>query len=107
MKKALASILFLALISIPCFAADWSPSVTITDDNGYFVTLAPKALVTITADTAMVDANGKYYRAIRPTTSVTVYYDGTPGTTYTEDADTIIPVHPDLRITVNTVCYVF
>lgn len=108
MKKQLFIVLAFVLLFVSvAFAITWSPSTSITGPMGNFIGLAPKALVTITADEAIDDADGSYYRAIRPTADVTIYYTGSPSDTDVLDADTIILVTPTLRLSTSTLCYVF
>lgn len=72
----------------------------ITDANRHPLGLAPSALVTISADTAI------NYTAIQPTTDVNIYYITDVGTTTTLNAGTGILVHENLRLAADTVCFV-
>lgn len=108
LKLVAAIMIFCFMLPMVAVCGDRVQSSTVIDSNRNFIGLAPKALVTITADAAITDANGKYYFAIEPVVDATdCYFDGTPGTTATISAGTIKLVNPKLRLGANTLCWVY
>jgi len=105
-KKLLLSLLVLILMTSAAYSGS-TASVTIQDDNGNFIGIAPKGLATVLKDVAIADGNGNYYRSIKVTADVLVYYAPATTVTATVSAATTILVHPNLRLKVDTLCFIY
>jgi ABC-type transporter MlaC component len=102
MKKILVSIAIILLFASTGIAATQSAT---HDANKQVHWVAPRAIFTINADTA-VDSD---YLAVAPETDATFYFDSETANTFTVDAYTIItiPKNRELKFTTQVKCLGF